>query len=98
VFVSDLRKVWDPRVVRLAVLAHHYRTEWEWSEAVMTEAADRLGAWDAAGEGDAGLDEVRAALDEDLDTPAALLAVDEAVTAGKGVSSAAALLGITLKG
>jgi L-cysteine:1D-myo-inositol 2-amino-2-deoxy-alpha-D-glucopyranoside ligase len=41
---------------------------------------------------------VRAALDEDLDTPAALLAVDEAVTAGKGVSSAAALLGITLKG
>jgi L-cysteine:1D-myo-inositol 2-amino-2-deoxy-alpha-D-glucopyranoside ligase len=98
VFVSDLRKVWDPRVVRLAVLAHHYRSGWEWSEALMAEAADRLDSWEAAGEGDAGLDEVRAALDDDLDTPAALRAVDEAVAAGRGVSAAAALLGVTLEG
>jgi L-cysteine:1D-myo-inositol 2-amino-2-deoxy-alpha-D-glucopyranoside ligase len=97
VFVSDLRKVWDPRVIRLAVLGHRYRSGWEWSEALMAEAADRLAAWDAAGEGDTGLDEVRAALDDDLDTPAALRAVDEAVAAGRGVSDAAALLGITLK-
>jgi L-cysteine:1D-myo-inositol 2-amino-2-deoxy-alpha-D-glucopyranoside ligase len=98
VFVSDLRKVWDPRAIRLAVLAHHYRSGWEWSEALMAEAADRLGAWDAAGEGPAGVDDVRAALDDDLDTPAALRAVDEAVAAGKGASAAAALLGVTLKG
>jgi L-cysteine:1D-myo-inositol 2-amino-2-deoxy-alpha-D-glucopyranoside ligase len=98
VFVSDLRKVWDPRVIRLAVLGHHYRSGWEWSEALMAEAADRLAAWDAAGEGHAGVDEVRVALDDDLDTPAALRAIDEAVAAGRGVSAAAALLGVTLKG
>jgi L-cysteine:1D-myo-inositol 2-amino-2-deoxy-alpha-D-glucopyranoside ligase len=98
VFVSDLRKVWDPRVIRLAVLGHHYRSGWEWSEALMAEAADRLAAWDAASEGDAGLAEVRAALDDDLDTPAALRVIDEAVAAGRGISAAAALLGVTLKG
>jgi L-cysteine:1D-myo-inositol 2-amino-2-deoxy-alpha-D-glucopyranoside ligase len=98
VFVSDLRKVWEPRVIRLALLAHHYRAAWEWSEALMPEAADQLAAWDAAGEGDAGLAEVRAALDDDLDTPAALRAIDEAAASGGGVSAAADLLGITLKG
>jgi L-cysteine:1D-myo-inositol 2-amino-2-deoxy-alpha-D-glucopyranoside ligase len=98
VFVSDLRKMWDPRAIRLAVLAHHYRTGWEWSEAVMAEAADRLAAWDAADDGDGALDEVRAALDDDLDTPAALRALDEAVASGAGVSAAAALLGVTLEG
>src|SRR3954451_15968164 len=30
VFVSDLLKEWDPAVIRLAVLNHHYRTPWEW--------------------------------------------------------------------
>jgi L-cysteine:1D-myo-inositol 2-amino-2-deoxy-alpha-D-glucopyranoside ligase len=39
---------------------------------------------------------VRAALDADLDTPAALRAVDAAAASGLGVSEAAALLGVTL--
>ncbi len=30
VFVGDLLKEWDPAAVRLALLAHHYRTDWDW--------------------------------------------------------------------
>jgi L-cysteine:1D-myo-inositol 2-amino-2-deoxy-alpha-D-glucopyranoside ligase len=97
VFVSDLRKTWDPRAIRLAVLAHHYRAGWEWTDSVMPEAADRLALWDAAGVGSGGLDEVRAALDDDLDTPGAVAAIDTAAAAGHGVSSSAALLGVPLE-
>ncbi|HYI60880.1 MAG TPA: cysteine--tRNA ligase [Acidimicrobiales bacterium] len=96
VFVSELRKVEDPRAIRLAVVAHHYRTEWEWDGSLMPEAGTRLAAWQAAGAGDAALDEVRAALDDDLDTPAAVAAVDTAAARGRGVSDAAALLGVDL--
>jgi L-cysteine:1D-myo-inositol 2-amino-2-deoxy-alpha-D-glucopyranoside ligase len=60
----------------------------------MPEATERLEQWRAAGEGTEAIDEVRAALDDDLDTPAALAAVDAAVKAGHGVSAAAALLGV----
>lgn len=99
VFVSDLRREWDPRAIRLAVLAHHYRVEWEWDDAVMPAAAERLERWQAAsrGDGDAALDAVRAALDDDLDTPAALAAIDEAAAAGRDVTAAAALLGVELR-
>ena len=45
VFVSDLLKEYDPRAVRLAVLAHHYRESWEWRPAMMIEAAERLDRW-----------------------------------------------------
>jgi L-cysteine:1D-myo-inositol 2-amino-2-deoxy-alpha-D-glucopyranoside ligase len=94
VFVSDLRKEWDTRAIRLAVLAHHYRTPWEWDDAITPTAAQRLEAWIAAGEGDGALDEVRERLDDDLDTPGAVAAIDAAVAAGTGVSEAAALLGV----
>jgi L-cysteine:1D-myo-inositol 2-amino-2-deoxy-alpha-D-glucopyranoside ligase len=96
VFVSELRKDWDTRAIRLAVLQHHYRTSWEWRDDLMSEAAHRLHRWHLAGPGDAALDEVRAALDDDLDTPAAVAAIDEAATAGKGVATSAALLGVRL--
>jgi L-cysteine:1D-myo-inositol 2-amino-2-deoxy-alpha-D-glucopyranoside ligase len=104
VFVSDLRKTWDPRAIRLAVLAHHYRDSWDWTDEVMPIAADRLARWrsaadsdgDADADGDAALGEVRAALDDDLDTPAAVRAIDEAASAGKDVTRAAALLGVDL--
>ena len=62
----------------------------------------RLNAWlDAAGPGDPivddpVLDEVRDALDDDLDTPRALAAIDAAAAAGQGVSAAASLLGVEL--
>jgi L-cysteine:1D-myo-inositol 2-amino-2-deoxy-alpha-D-glucopyranoside ligase len=96
VFVNDLRREWDPRAIRLALSANHYRTEWEWNDKRMPEARERLQRWLAAGEGDGALDEVRAALDDDLDTPTALAAIDAAVERGEGVSAAARLVGIDL--
>jgi L-cysteine:1D-myo-inositol 2-amino-2-deoxy-alpha-D-glucopyranoside ligase len=96
VFVSDLLKDWEPAVIRLAIIGQHYRSAWDWEGRLLSEAADRLEAWRSAGRGEAALDAVRAALDDDLDTAAAIAAIDQAAAAGSGVSSAAALLGITL--
>ncbi|MCU1355914.1 MAG: mshC [Acidimicrobiales bacterium] len=96
VFVSELRKEWDTRAIRLAAIAHHYRTPWEWDDEIMPTAAGRLDAWLAAGPGDGGLAEARAALDDDLDTPGAVAAIDAAAAAGRGVGDAAALLGVDL--
>src|SRR5437868_10693370 len=96
VFVSDLVKEWDPMAVRLAVLANHYRASWDWTDDLLPEAVERLEPWRAAGRGRGGLDEVRAAVDDDLDAPRALAAVDEAVDRGEGVSEAARLLGVTV--
>ncbi|MGI8685981.1 MAG: cysteine--tRNA ligase [Acidimicrobiales bacterium] len=95
VFVSDLLKEWEPAAVRLAIISQHYRTDWEWDDSLLPAAAARLATWRSAGQGDAGLEAVRAALDGDLDTPSALRAVDAAAFNG-GVSSAAALLGVDL--
>jgi L-cysteine:1D-myo-inositol 2-amino-2-deoxy-alpha-D-glucopyranoside ligase len=94
VFVSDLAMLWDPRAIRLACIGHHYRDSWEWHGALMPEAHERLSAWVAAGPGSGALDDVRRAVDEDLDTPAAVAAIDAAARRGIGVSEAAALLGV----
>ena len=57
----------------------------------------RLQAWAAAPKYEDGVvSEVRAALDDDLDTPSALALIDEAAAAGQGVHDAAALLGVLL--
>ena len=97
VFVSELLKDWDPRAIRLAVLEHHYRQSWEWEDGVMDRATERLERWQSTGNGDGALDEVRAALDDDLGTPAAVEAIDAAVSKGDGVSEAAILLGVDLE-
>ncbi|MGI9625186.1 MAG: cysteine--tRNA ligase, partial [Acidimicrobiales bacterium] len=94
VFVSDLRKEFDPRAIRLGIVQHHYRDSWEWNDQMMPEAAARLERWVQAGAGQGALDEVRAALDNDLDTPTAVQSIDTAVDAGVGVSDAALLLGV----
>ncbi|MBA3956475.1 MAG: cysteine--tRNA ligase [Acidimicrobiia bacterium] len=96
VFVSDLLKDWEAPAIRLAIVGHHYRRDWEWTDELLPAAAARLDRWRAAGPGDGGLDDVRAALDNDLDTPLALDAVDAAASSGTGVGAAAALLGIDL--
>lgn len=83
VLVSELRASGvDPMAIRLAVLAHHYREDWEWDDAGLADADRRLGRWRAAvsgtGAADAGsaVEAVRAAMVADLDAPAALRAVD----------------------
>jgi L-cysteine:1D-myo-inositol 2-amino-2-deoxy-alpha-D-glucopyranoside ligase len=49
VFVSRLRASGvDPMAIRLALIAHHYRSDWEWTDAVLAEAQARLGRWRAA--------------------------------------------------
>ena len=49
VFVSRLTADGvDPMAVRMALLAHHYRSDWEWTEAVLDEAQARLARWRAA--------------------------------------------------
>jgi L-cysteine:1D-myo-inositol 2-amino-2-deoxy-alpha-D-glucopyranoside ligase len=98
VFVHDLLKEWDPAAIRLAVVSHHYRRDWEWRDELVADAAARLRSWRrAAGNGRSGdrvLEEVRAALDQDLDTPSAVEAIDGAASRGEDVSDAAALLGV----
>jgi L-cysteine:1D-myo-inositol 2-amino-2-deoxy-alpha-D-glucopyranoside ligase len=38
----------DPMAVRLALLAHHYRSDWEWTDAVLGDAQARLARWRSA--------------------------------------------------
>ena len=96
VFVSDLAKEFDPRAIRLGVISHHYRDPWEWNDRIMPEASERLARWVAAGRGSGGLDAARACLDDDLDTPGAIEAIDRAAAAGQGVGEASGLLGVPL--
>jgi L-cysteine:1D-myo-inositol 2-amino-2-deoxy-alpha-D-glucopyranoside ligase len=83
VFVSRLLAAGvDPGALRLALLSAHYRSDREWTPAVLHTGERRLARWRAAVRrpvGPAGADlltTVRAALADDLDTPAALAAVD----------------------
>ncbi|MGH3154207.1 MAG: cysteine--1-D-myo-inosityl 2-amino-2-deoxy-alpha-D-glucopyranoside ligase, partial [Streptosporangiaceae bacterium] len=38
----------DPMSIRVALLAHHYRSDWEWTDAVLADASARLARWRAA--------------------------------------------------
>jgi len=97
-FVDRLRKAHDPRAIRLALISNHYRQEWEWTSSSMTNSLARLKSWVSAknGDGTAGLAEVRAALDDDLNVPAAINVLDQAVAAGHSIAASAKLLGINL--
>ncbi|SDK52567.1 L-cysteine:1D-myo-inositol 2-amino-2-deoxy-alpha-D-glucopyranoside ligase [Nonomuraea maritima] len=101
VFVSRLRQEHDPMAVRLVLLAHHYRTDWEYTPAMLAEAERRLARWRSAVALPAGpsadelLARVRERLADDLDAPAALAAIDawaEDALAGGGSDSAAPAL------
>jgi L-cysteine:1D-myo-inositol 2-amino-2-deoxy-alpha-D-glucopyranoside ligase len=49
VFVSRLvADGTDPMAIRMALLAHHYRSDWEWTDAVLGDAQARLARWRAA--------------------------------------------------
>ena len=101
VFVSKLRDSGtDPMAIRLAILAHHYRSDWEWTPEVLMAATTRLTRWRAAVSSATGsarapgvpaaedvLRTVRERLAEDLDAPGALAAIDawaDAVLAAPG--------------
>jgi L-cysteine:1D-myo-inositol 2-amino-2-deoxy-alpha-D-glucopyranoside ligase len=72
----------DPMAIRLALLAHHYRTDWFWTSSDLLAAQERLALWRAAisrasgPDGPAAVDALRAALTNDLDTTAALTTID----------------------
>ena len=111
VFVSELRKEIDPRAIRLALMAHHYRSDFEWFDEEGPRAQRDLellirsgGGAQPVSEGPL-IDEVRDALDDDLDTPRVCeLLIREAQAIEKGTSSspqgclvaAASLCGIQL--
>ncbi|MGZ4696264.1 MAG: cysteine--1-D-myo-inosityl 2-amino-2-deoxy-alpha-D-glucopyranoside ligase [Oryzihumus sp.] len=83
VFVSALRAEGvDPMAIRLALVAHHYRTEWEWSDEVLVAAQERLATWrealsvNAGPDATATIERLRECLADDLDGPGAVAAVD----------------------
>ncbi len=92
VFVSALRlSDVDPMGIRLALLQHHYRDDWEWTDQGLWDAVDRADRWRLglarAGGAPAGpvVEGVLAALADDLDAPRAVELVDawvEATLAG----------------
>jgi len=97
VFVDKLRETYDPRVIRLGLIEHHYRNDWEWANDSMSRNERRLATWQEApigGDDQALIGDVRARLDDDLDTPGALEVLDRAARAGHAVRGGAALLGI----
>jgi L-cysteine:1D-myo-inositol 2-amino-2-deoxy-alpha-D-glucopyranoside ligase len=100
VFVSQLLAAGaDPMALRLAIMSHHYRPDWDWTAESLPEASRRLATWRAAAAAAAGLGEVndsaglavlgamRERLADDLDAPGAIAVVDEwAVAAASGAS------------
>ena len=91
VFVSALRRSdVDPMAIRLALLRHHYRADWEWTDAELFDAVDALEVWRRALSLGAGapagpvVDAVLTALADDLDAPAAVEAVQAWVDATLG--------------
>jgi L-cysteine:1D-myo-inositol 2-amino-2-deoxy-alpha-D-glucopyranoside ligase len=83
VFVSKLRATGvDPMAIRLALLAHDHRSDWEWRHGELTAGERRLERWRAAfgrvGAAPAGpvIDAIRGALADGLRTPDALKFVD----------------------
>jgi L-cysteine:1D-myo-inositol 2-amino-2-deoxy-alpha-D-glucopyranoside ligase len=82
VFVSKLTASGvDPMAIRLAILAHHYRQEWEWTNEGLEAAENRLQLWRSAishATNSADYAErLATTLANDLDTPTALALVDE---------------------
>jgi L-cysteine:1D-myo-inositol 2-amino-2-deoxy-alpha-D-glucopyranoside ligase len=72
VFVSALRDAGtDPMAIRLTILAHHYRQDWDWTDEGLKRASDRLARWRAAvaaGQDARGSGRAAAAVDAGLPT------------------------------
>ncbi|WP_163542272.1 cysteine--1-D-myo-inosityl 2-amino-2-deoxy-alpha-D-glucopyranoside ligase [Occultella kanbiaonis] len=100
-----------PGAIRLTLLAHHYRADWEFTDADLVAGAARHEAWRSAATRPAeggGTDPepvlhgLRAALSDDLDTVAALAVVDAWARTGSAadtvvIDAVDALLGVDLR-
>ncbi|MFT4188482.1 MAG: cysteine--1-D-myo-inosityl 2-amino-2-deoxy-alpha-D-glucopyranoside ligase [Aeromicrobium sp.] len=111
VLVSQLRRDGhDPMAIRLALLTHRYRDDWEWFGSEIAEAEARLASWRAAAARSSApaaapvVEALRAALTDDLDAPTALSAVDawaasdgdDATAPALASAAVDALLGVAL--
>ena len=81
VFVSKLRQHGvDPMAIRLVLLSHHYRSDWEWFDSELEDAQTRLANWRTALSYPTGatspVAEIVMVMRNDLDTPSALKAID----------------------
>ena len=81
VFVHRLvRDGVDPMAIRLVLMAHHYRSDWEWSAQELELALERLESYRRAaqrgGHHPGTVHALRTALRDDLDTATALEALD----------------------
>ena len=82
VFVSKLRQQGiDPMAIRLVLLSHHYRTDWEWFDSDLEIAQVRLETWRAAMNqefcAESPVPDLVRLMVNDLDTPAALARIDQ---------------------
>jgi L-cysteine:1D-myo-inositol 2-amino-2-deoxy-alpha-D-glucopyranoside ligase len=86
VFISKLRASGtDPMAIRLTLLAHHYRSDWEWFADELALATTKLESWRKAfSQGNGAMNvvqQITSALQQDLDTPAAIAMIDDWVAA-----------------
>jgi cysteinyl-tRNA synthetase len=104
VFLSDLLERYEGAAVRRYLLSHHYREGWEFDDAALADAAVGLKRWRGAAGAEGQRPDLELAFHEalrdDLDTPGALAALDEAAAAGAGetVRTLADVLGFALPG
>jgi len=102
VFTRDLLERFEGGAVRRYLLQHHYRSTWSYDDEGLQEAAAGLKRWRDAAGSDAQRPDLAAAffsaLDDDLDTPAAIQALDSAAEAGAGgtLRELAAVLGFAV--
>jgi L-cysteine:1D-myo-inositol 2-amino-2-deoxy-alpha-D-glucopyranoside ligase len=98
VFVDDLLPRYPADAIRLYLLSHHRRQSFEWSEDRLAESADRIERLSSAvrePDRDGGAREAfRAALEDDVDTVAAVAALD--VARGPTLRELAAVVGLRL--
>jgi len=107
VFVRDLVAIGDARAIRLALLAHHYRFEFEWFDSEFDVAMQLLEALVSIVDGAQPVSgsltkRVATMLDDDLDTPGVHDALTQIAAGATGtvvasdLAAAGALVGVDL--
>lgn len=91
VFVSELlAEQSEPGAIRLALLSHHYRKDWEWHDEDIARAHDQLARWrdalsvqsEHAASSLEVLSLLRQAVSDDLNTPQMIEIIDQALMQG----------------